>query len=245
MLVLAGLGLGNEKSITLEELEEAKKADEVYLERYTNIWLGDLENLEKMIGKKIGLLSRKDLEEESHKIVERAKEKNILVFVPGDPLVATTHLSLVKECMEKNVGYKIYHNASIISSIGETGLHLYKFGKTVTLPLEVRGKNFDSVIESIKNNKKLGLHTLCLLDIDVERNEFLTVREGIRFLLKNKAIAEDEEIVVASCLGTDDKKIFYGKANFLVERTFSLPAVIIVIGELHFSEREFLEKFRI
>jgi len=240
MLVLVGLGLNDEKGITLEALEEVKDADELYLENYTSIWFGSKEKLEEILGKRIELLSRKDLEEESYKIIEKAKNKKIVIFVPGDPLVATTHLSLLIDCLKNRIKYKVIHNASIISAIFETGLHSYKFGKIVTIPLKDRKNLSISIVNTIKENKARGLHTLCLLDLDLENKKMLSVEEALNFLVEEKAIEKNEKIIVASCLGTKNKKIVYDAVENSLNKKFDLPSVIIIPSNLHFSEEEFL-----
>ena len=240
MLILAGLGISDESGITLEELEEAKKADFVFIELYTSLWLGNLENLSKIVGKEIKVLKRGDLEDNLDKLLEMAKNKKVLIFVPGDPLIATTHSSLILECKKRKISFKIYHNSSIFSAICETGLHIYKFGPTVTIPLKSRGKDFSSVVQKIEENRKRGLHTLCLLDIDLEKNEKLSVKEAIDFLLANKIIQENEKLLVVSCLGSKKQTIVYDKAENLLKKEFELPASLILPGELHFSEKEFL-----
>jgi diphthine synthase len=164
MLYLIGLGLNDEKDLTLKAVEIAKKC-ECYCELYTSIWKGSLENLKNIIGKDVILLKRKDLEDGQEAFLEKAKKMDIVLFIPGDPLAATTHIDLVFEAKRKRIPVKIIHNASIFSAIGEIGLQIYKFGKTATIPLNGRLEN---VKTTIKNNKKLGLHTLLLLDIDNE-----------------------------------------------------------------------------
>jgi diphthine synthase len=243
MLVLAGLGISDEKGITLEEVEEAKNADYIFLELYTNIWKGSVENLEKIIEKKIHILRRKDLEEDVNKIVNLAKNKKVIIFVPGDPLVATTHSSIILECMKNGIDYKILHNSSIFSAICETGLHIYKFGQAVTIPMKEKISTLPlSVINTILENKKRGLHTLCLLDIDVENNKFLEIDEAVRFLLENNLVEKEEKIVVVSSLGTKNKRIVWKEAKDILSLNFDLPAVIVIPGKLHFSEKEMLEK---
>ena len=51
MLTLIGLGLYDEKDLTLRGIEQAKKADKAYIELYTSKWHGNIKNLEKLIGK--------------------------------------------------------------------------------------------------------------------------------------------------------------------------------------------------
>jgi diphthine synthase len=244
MLVLAGLGISDEKGITLEEIEEAKSADYLFIELYTSIWHGRLQNLERIVGKKIGILRRRDLEEESDRILRLAVDKKVVIFVPGDPLVATTHSSLIIECKKRGIDFKILHNSSILSAVCETGLHAYKFGPSVTIPLKERTKNkLESIVELIKQNKERGLHTLCFLDVDIEANKFLKVCDAIKFLVESKIIEEEEKIVVASCIGTDKQKFIWKEAKSLTDLQVDLPAVIIIPGNLHFSEREMLGTF--
>jgi len=243
MLVLAGLGISDEKGLTLEELEEVKNADYIFLELYTSIWNGNVENLEKIIEKKIHVVRRKDLEEDVNKIVNLAKNKKVVIFVPGDPLVATTHSSIILECMKNGIDYKILHNSSIFSAICETGLHIYKFGQAVTIPMKEKISTLPlSVINAILENKKRGLHTLCLLDIDVENNKFLKVDEAVKFLLENSLVEKEEKIIVVSSLGTKNRKIVRKKAKDILSLSFDLPAVIVIPGKLHFSEKEILER---
>jgi len=127
MLNLVGIGLWDEKCLTLEGLKTCKKSDKIYLETYTSKWYGNIQNLEKMIGKKIIQLKRSDLEENSQKILEESKTQQISILILGDPLVATTHITLLLEAKRNGIKTRVIHNASIYSSLGETGLHLYKF----------------------------------------------------------------------------------------------------------------------
>ena len=247
MITLVGLGLFDEKGLTLCGIEEAKAADRIYIELYTSKWHGNLQNLEKLIGKKVELLTRKDLEEESDKILDLAKTQNIIIFVPGDPMIATTHISLIQQARELEIKTKTIHNASIISAIGETGLHLYKFGPMVTIPFPEKTKDKlpESIYDIIKMNKARGLHTLCLLDIEEER--CMSPKEAIKILLeieekrKEVVFTEDSEIVVFSRAGSDEPLITYEKVKELFNKDFGSPAVLIIPGVLHFTEKEMLK----
>lgn len=252
MLALVGLGLHDEKDLTLRGLELAKSANKVYIELYTSKWYGDIKNLEKIIGKKIEILSRKDLEENSKKIIEQAKKEDVVIFVQGDPLVATTHVALILDAKKAAIDVKIVHNASIISAIAETGLHLYKFGATVTIPFaeKTKGKLPESIYETIKMNKSHGLHTLCLLDVIAEEDKFMAANNGIKILLeieqkrKEGIFTNDTSTVVFARVGSDDSEIFYGTAADMLKKNFDKPPmVLIILGILHFTEKEFLEKF--
>jgi diphthine synthase len=238
MLYMIGLGLNDEKDLTLKAVETAKKCD-CYCELYTNIWQGSLENLKNLIGKEIKVLKRKDLEEGQETFIEKAKTTDIALFVPGDPLAATTHIDLVYEAKRRKIPVKIIHNASIFSAIGETGLQIYKFGKTATVPMN--GK-LENVKTTIKNNKKLGLHTLLLLDIDRENNINMNVKDAIKLLLKSKIIKEYDNLVVFSKAG-GESEIYYNITKEFLKKEIELPAVLIVPGKLHFREKDFLELF--
>jgi len=253
MLVLIGLGLYDEKDLTLKGLEQAKKSDKIFIELYTSRWYGNLENLEKLIGKKIEVLSRKDLEEESKKILGQAKGQNVSILVQGDPLVATTHTALIQDARKLGIKTKVIHNASIVSAIGETGLHLYKFGPTVTIPFpeKTKGNPPESVYETIKMNKARGLHTLCLLDVIAEEKKYMNANEGIEILLdledkrKEGVLSEDTEMIVFARAGSENPLIVYGKVECLTKKDFGEPPMILIIpGILHFTEKAFLEKFK-
>ena len=252
MLTLIGLGLNDERDLTLRGIEAAKNADKVFAEFYTSFWNGNKENLEKIIGKKVIELQRKDLEDDAEKFLLQAKNSDIALLVEGDPTVATTHTSLLLEAKKMKIRIKIIHNASIISAISEIGLHFQKFGPAVTIPFpeKTKGKFPESVYEVIKMNKIRGLHTLCLLDIDPENKRFMLPQEATRILLeiekqrKEEVFTEDTEVIAVGKLGSDKPVIEYKKSKDMLHSYFSVyPAVMIIPGLLHFTEKEFLNHF--
>jgi len=246
MLTLVGLGLSDEKDLTLKGLEAAKSADKVYIELYTGKWFGSLENLSKIIGKQISELTRKDLEENSNKILQEAKIKNVVIFVQGDPLVATTHFPLLHDAKKQLVETKLIHNSSIISAIAETGLHIYKFGPIVTIPFpeKTKGKSPKSIAEIIKANKKRELHTLCLLDVVSEESRYMTINQGLQILLSEKIITKKDILVAFAKAGSDKPLIVYNTVDNLLKKFINeIPAVIVITGKLHFTEKEYLELY--
>ena len=246
MLSIIGLGLFNESDLTLRAIEEAKASDKVYVEFYTSKWHGNIIKLEKIIGKEVIELKRRDLEEESSKILQEAKNQKIIIFVQGDPLVQTTHLSILEEARKIGIKTKVIHNASIVSAIAETGLHSNKFGRYVTIPFpeKTKGKLPESVFEVIKENKKRGLHTLCLLDVVADENRYMKVNEAIDILLKGKIIEKDEKIVVFAMAGSENPFIAYDTVKNLSEKNIGYtPAVISIPGELHYTEKDFLNTY--
>ena len=249
MLILVSLGLFDEKDLTLRGLEDAKKAGKIYMELYTSRWHGSIKNLEKMVGKKIDVLKRKDLEEDSEKILKQAKDEDVVLFVQGDCFVQTTHLALIQEAKRLGIKAKVVHNASIVSAVAETGLHPQKFGPYVTIPFpeKTKGKLPESVYEIIKMNKSRGLHTLCLLDVVEEEDKYLTPSEAMKILLeiegkrKENVFTNETAAVVFAKAGSRSPFIAYDKVKNLVKKDFKeLPAVLVIPGILHFTEKEFL-----
>jgi len=248
MLSLIGLGLWNEEDLTIRGINRAKNADKVYIELYTSKWHGNIQKMEKITGKKIRVLKRDDLEEKSDKIIGESKNRNVVLFILGDPLVATTHVSLLSDAKKAKIKTEIIHNASIYSAVGETGLHVYKFGATVTIPFpEKTGDKLpESLSKTIKENRKSGLHTLLLLDIISEKNRYMTPNEGIKILLEMKILTKNTEIVVFGRAGSDKTLILYGKVEDLIEKDFGEPPFVMILpSELHFTEKEYLENFEV
>jgi len=250
MLSLVGLGLSDEKDVSSKGLNRAKNADLVYLELYTSKWHGDVKKLERSVGKKIEILKRSDLEEKSEIILDKARKNKVVVFFPGDPLIATTHISLLLEARKKGIKIEVIHNASIYSAVGECGLHIYKFGAIATIPfLEKTGNKIPiSTYEIIRENLRRGLHTLLLLDVISEKNKYMTPNEGMKTMLKveknngEKIFTENSNIIVFARAGGKNPVIIYGKVKDMLKKDFGNPPyVIIVPGKLHFTEKEYLE----
>ncbi len=241
MLYLIGLGLYDEKDMTLRGLESAKNCDKLYIELYTSGWFG-LENLKVKLDKEIEEVKRSDLEENQKKILDEALSKKIGILFPGDPLVATTHIDLIIEAKKKGIKTKVVHAPSIYSALGETGLFIYKFGKTTTIPFTERGYEPESPYDSIKENKERGLHTLCLLDI---KKKLMEPKDALKYLLKiekkrkeNIIKKEDKVIVFVS---RERGVVTYDTIEKIIEKDFPTPASLIIPGNLHPIEKEVLE----
>jgi diphthine synthase len=252
MIYFIGLGIANIKDISLRGLEIAKSCDEIYLESYTNFFESDISEIEKILEKNIKILKREDLEKNFDRILEIAKNKKIAILFFGDPFFATTHISLKLEAIKRNIEVETVHSSSIFPSVCEIGLSCYKFGKIVSIPLDSKYKDLPySVYKSIKENKERGLHTLCLLDIDIERNEFLSPNVALKKLVeaekiyRENAINENEEIVVICRLGHKNQKIFFEKISKLLNFDFGNPPFSLIIpSSLSSIEKECLSFFR-
>ncbi len=79
----------------------------------------------------------------------RRRREEVGVLIGGDCLSATTHVSLLLEATEQGVETRIIHGSSIFSAVAETGLSLYKFGRTVTMPFPEKGPA-DTVLRGIR-----------------------------------------------------------------------------------------------
>lgn len=233
-LFLIGIGLNDEKDISIKGFEAIKKCEKIYLEIYTSKLNCSIEDLEKFYGKKIITANRKLIEEGSDNLLKEAESKNIALLIIGSPFAATTHFELFMEAKKRNIKCEIIENASIYSAIGITGLFLYKFGRTTTIPLE--NKDIKSPYEIYLKNKNLGLHTLFLLDI--KDNKMMTAREGLDYLIK---LGLDENTLVVGCaaLSSSNPEIKVDKASKLKLSKF--PQTFIIPGELNFKEEEVLD----
>jgi len=230
---LIGTGL-NEKSLTLEAIELIKDSDAVYLENYTVDFPYDKKILEKITGKKIEELPREKVESED--FIKNAKKQNISLLVYGDSLSATTHSELILTCKKNKVPFNIIHNASVLTAIAETGLQLYKFGKTASMPTWKENWKPDSFVDLIKQNLSIQAHTLLLVDIALPIEK---AKQQLKESLKNHKL-EIDKIIVCSELGVKSK-LQYDKIDKLSDKIKS-PFCFIIPGKLHFLEQEFLEK---
>jgi diphthine synthase len=242
-LYLIGIGLWDEKDITLKGLEAVKKCDKVFLESYTSKLGVSVDKLEKLYGKKIILANRDLVEKNAAEILEPAKKSNVALLVIGDVFGATTHTDLFLRAKQEKIEVVVINNASVLNAIGIVGLELYKYGKTTSIPFH--NANVEAPYDVIKQNKKSKLHTLCLLDIDAEHHKYMSIKEAIEYLLgveskrKEKLFTKDTECIGVARLGSDKPKIVYGRAGELLKTDFGEPLhSLIVPGEMHFIEED-------
>jgi len=248
-ITFIGLGLFDEKDISLKGLEKIKDCDKVFAEFYTAKLVGtDIENIEKTIDKPIEVLSREETEK-GDKILESAKDNNVVFLTAGDPMTATTHVDLRIRASKKGIETKVIHGSSIVTAVpGLLGLQNYKFGRTTTLAYPEKDYFPTSPYDVIKENKKIGLHTLILLDIQADKKRYMTANEGIEILLKmeekqgEKLFYEDSVVCVVARAGSSKPDVAAGTLKEMIKRDFGPPLHSLVIpGKLHFMEIEALE----
>ncbi|MBU0460800.1 MAG: diphthine synthase [Nanoarchaeota archaeon] len=246
-LYLIGIGLANEKDITVRGLEIVKKCDRIYLENYTSLLQCSKEDLEKFYGKEITFADREITEQGDEKIIAEAKDKEVAFLVIGDPFSATTHVQLFKLAKEKKVAVSVIHNASVLTAIGEVGLELYKYGRTTSIPFLEDHPQLETPYLMLQANIYAGMHTLCLLDLKPQENKFMMIKEALETLetiQKNKEtnfLKEDTLVVGCARLGSEDSVIKAGTLKEIKNFDFGKPPYCLIIpGKLHFVEEEML-----
>jgi diphthine synthase len=236
VLHLIGLGLSL-KSISLEAYETIQTCENVYLEGYTVTFPYTKEELEKTLKKKIILLKRTLVEDET--ILEEAKKTEVALLIYGDPLAATTHTQLLQTSKEKNIKTKTYPNASVFTTINKNGLSLYKYGKTTSIPNWKEHTNKPtSFINYIQENKTIQAHSLILTDIGLPIQEAL---QELKIALQEKEIEIKEKIIIQSKLGTKKEKTYYETIEKLQTKKIEEPYCITIPGTLNHKEKEYIE----
>jgi len=249
MLVFIGLGLHDE-GISLQGLREARAADIIYAEFYTSLIPGlGLKELEQEIDKPIQIVNRETVEQHPNEILRAAKTRRVALLVPGDPMVATTHVDLRLRAARAGIRTKIVHAASIASAAaGLAGLQSYKFGRSATVPFPDNPSL--TPYKALAENRGRGLHTLLLLDIRAEQKRAMTANEameimlGLEAKLRKSAFTPSTLAVVVARAGSDDAMVRADRVGRLRGLDFGPPPhVLIVPGKLHFVEAEALEVF--
>ncbi|MCX8205935.1 MAG: diphthine synthase [Candidatus Micrarchaeota archaeon] len=245
MLYIIGTGLWRGDDISVRGAALCRKCAYVYLDEYTRAFdPAELEALEGIIGKKMVRLGRHELEE-GLTFLNQAKDNDVALLVPGDPLVATTHITILMEARKRGVRVEVVHGSTIHSAIvGEAGLHIYKVGGACTIPMREKCIRPYSTYDKIAENCARGLHTVVFLDTSPEKQ--LAVKEALEIMQeiereRGKGIFADTSRIVVGCrMGSQEQELAYATVDTLKEMRLPLPCTLIVPGKLHFSEEEAL-----
>ncbi|KAI8067628.1 diphthine synthase [Gilbertella persicaria] len=266
MLYVIGLGLGDEKDITVAGLEAVKSSERIYLEAYTSILTVGKEKLEEYYEKPVVIADREMVESDSDTILANADTVNVSFLVVGDPYGATTHTDLVIRARELGIPVKVIHNASIMNAIGACGLQLYNFGQTISIVFFTDTWRPDSFYDRIKENHQFGLHTLCLLDIKVKEQSienmergrliyepprYMTVNQAVEQLLeieekRGEGICKPDALAIGCArIGTSTQKIIAGTLEELVDADFGGPlhSLVLIGSRMHEMEAEFVKEY--
>lgn len=250
VLYLIGLGPSSEH-LTLQALEIlSSECEEVFHEQYTSIPReGSLEDLEKRIGKKIRVLGRRDLEDlGGEEILRKLREGRVTCLTTwGDPLIATTHISLVTRVVREGYAYRYIPGInSVTTALASTGLMIYRLGKiaTITYPRDNIVSEYPYIV--LRENLSRNMHTLFLLDIDSEKRVFMSAGEAAEILLQledrfRENIVNPRSIALAVSIGRGID-ICGGEIDFIAHRDplKKYPQTLIIPAKLYFTEEEYL-----
>ncbi|KAK5674386.1 diphthine synthase [Elasticomyces elasticus] len=270
MLYIIGLGLADERDVSVKGLEIIRKAERVYLEAYTAVLLVDQKQLESYYGRSVIIADREMVESHSDDILADAHEKDVAFLVVGDPFSATTHTDLALRCRqhEPSIPTRTLPNASILTAVGATGLSLYNFGQTVSMVFFTESWKPSSFYDRVAENAGLGLHTLVLLDIKVKEPDlkamargkiiyepprFMTVAQCASQMLeveeeREKGVCGKERLAVGVArLGSEGEKIVAGTLEDLASTDLGPPLHSLVLcgRKMHEMEWEYVREFAV
>jgi diphthine synthase len=250
MLWFVGIGINGYRGLSIAALDVLRKCDIVYIERFTGVLTEvDIQGLNSLLEMHTIPVQRWFVED-GRDLLEAARTKDVALVTYGDPLIATTYSELRSRATKNSIKTAILHSASGIASIiGESGLHVYKFGRMVTMTSELHSAV--TVYNTIFQNLLAGSHTLILTEYNHndESKEpfFLDPSSVFKMLLdaerahKHEIFSDDTFAVVASRVGMQDQKITSGKVKSLMKLEFGIgPHSVIITGALHFTETQAL-----
>lgn len=267
MLYLIGLGLSYETDITVRGLQTVQKCKRVYLEAYTSILMAaDQQSLEKFYGREVILADRELVETGSDEILAGAQEDDVAFLVVGDPFGATTHTDLIIRARDLGIQVETIHNASVMNAVGACGLQLYQFGQTISLVFFTDSWKPDSFYHKVMENRRIGLHTLVLLDIKVKEQSIENMARGrliyepprymdiataatqlleIEDVRAEQAYTPDTPCVAVSRLGSPHQKFKAATLQQLREYDLGEPlhSLVILGRQVHDLELEYLYQF--
>ncbi|MFB6095071.1 MAG: diphthine synthase [Halodesulfurarchaeum sp.] len=246
MLTFVGLGLWDERSVTLRGRDAIEAADRCFIEWYTSRLFGTtVEGLESFHETSIEVRDRAGVEQDPTPILSASEKGNVAFLVAGDPMISTTHVDLRLRAFDRDIETRIVHGPTAQTAASSlTGLQNYRFGKATTLPFP--GNHSEpvpqSVIDAIERNSSRDLHTLVYLDIDGERQEYMTGDTAASLL--EEPLGVDRLGVVVARAGSDEPVVEAGPLSALARRDFGGPLHLLVIpGDMHPMEREALVAF--
>ena len=253
-LLFAGLGLRDERDLSLRATEELRRCDRVFLEEYTSRSSpGTAARLAELLSRPVETLGRAALEAERVVLEPLSRGERVGLVVVGEPFAATTHLSLRLSAERAGHTWRVLHNASILTAAPSlAGLSLYKFGRVVSLPAPHEGYEPRSPYDGIAANRAAGLHTLVLLDLDVEVGRYLEAGEALRVLAslelryRSGVLLPGTEVVALARVGSESPEILAGPWEIVAATPLgpALHTLLLPQPPLHFLEEEALSRWR-
>jgi diphthine synthase len=193
----------------------------------------------------------------------------VALLIVGDPFSATTHSDLTARADELGVPLTVYHNASIMNAAGVTGLQLYRFGQTVSIPFFKENWRPHSFATKIRANVEADLHTMCLLDIKVKeqtdenllRNRpifepprFMSISQAARQLLESHRVLGEEvvgyspntTVVAVARVGSRDQLLASMSLSAAAGFDAGLPLhTLLLCSSLHVMEEGAVKRVRL
>ncbi|MFB6118333.1 diphthine synthase [Halosegnis sp.] len=244
MLTFVGLGLWDERSVTVAGQEAIRAADRVFAEFYTSQLAGtDVDSLAAHHDVEIEVRDRAGVEQDPEPVLAAAADGDAVFLTAGDTMISTTHVDLRLRAHDRGIETRLIHGTTAASAAASlTGLQNYRFGKATTLPFPYAhgGEGVPaSVCETINANRERGLHTLVYLDIKQERGEYMTASRAAELL----AADYEDCLGVAVCrAGSPAPVVAADRLRQLADRSFGDPLHLLVIpGDLHHVEAEALQ----
>ena len=243
MLTFVGLGLYDERSITVAGRDAIAEADRVVAEFYTSRLVGTtLDRLEATHETTIDVLDREAVEIAPDALLTAAETRDVVFLTGGDAMISTTHVDLRLRAIDRGVPTQLIHAPSVSTAApGLAGLQNYRFGKATTLPFPgtFGGEGPpQSVIDTIESNQAQGLHTLVYLDLDEAGDDALAADDAAQMLTND--LGDALGIVVARA-GSEEPLVVADRIDSLATKSFGPPLHILIIpGELHPIEADAL-----
>ena len=246
MLTFIGLGLYDERSITIEGGDTLRSVDHIFAEFYTSKLPGaTVAELEAYHGVEIEVRDRAGVEQHPGEMLDAAEDGHVAFLTAGDTMISTTHVDLRLRAANRGIETHMIHAPTAQSAAsGLTGLQNYRFGKSTTLPFPDShgGEGVPgSVLDTISDNRERGLHTLVYLDIKADQERYMTGDVAAEMLA---ADYDDVLGVVVARAGSPEPIVAADALSELAERDFGAPLHLLVIpAPLHLLEAEALETF--
>jgi len=251
MLTFVGLGLYDERSITVEGRDAVVGADRVFAEFYTSTLAGaTVDELESYHGAEIDIRDRPGVEGDPGPILEAAASGDVAFLTAGDTMISTTHVDLRLRAADRGIDTRIVHGTTADAAAASlTGLQNYRFGKATTLPFPYAHSGDgvpESVLGTIADNRDRGLHTLVYLDIkvgvgpsgpDPGHEAYMTADHAAGRLAESL----DAVGVAVARAGSPNPVVAADRLDALADRSFGDPLHLLVVpGDLHVVERDAL-----
>ena len=246
-----GMGLRGYRSLTVDEIEQLKRCDNIFLELYTSgSMIDDIQRISRELKKNIQQVYREDVEQ-SDVIIKAAQRSETALLVIGDALTATTHNQIRFELEDLGIPVLIYENASIVTAImGYLGLHLYNLGPVISLPFVTEKFFPKSPYEKLVRNITNEEHSLILLDLSpsgyMKPSDAIHILQDMNEKFGKKIDLERTRLCVVNAFGMPEQKIFVGNPVSAEKETFSdKPSAIVFPGRLDSSEQDSLRRLSV